>query len=57
MDSTKDKIKYSYKKKQRRPPIKKKKRGKNLIIRSKRASHSINIAVLQSVAEIGTQTI
>jgi hypothetical protein len=46
----------SYKKKQRRPPSKKKRRGKNLSPRNKKACHNINIALLQSVAEIGPQS-
>jgi hypothetical protein len=46
----------SYKNKQWRPPSKKKKRGKNLSPRSRKACHSVSIALLKSVAEIGTQS-
>jgi hypothetical protein len=50
-------IKVSYKKKQWRPPSKKKKRGKNLsTTRNRKACHSISTALLKSVAEIGTQS-
>jgi hypothetical protein len=45
----------SYKKKQHKAPSKKKKRGKNLSLRNRKACHSISTALLQSVAEIGTQ--
>jgi hypothetical protein len=44
-----------YKKKQWKPPIKKKKRGKKTQIPGKRkACHSIGTAFLQSIAKIGT---
>jgi hypothetical protein len=47
----------SYKKKLWRPQSKKKKRaGKNLSPRNRKAYHSISIALLQSVAEIGTRS-
>jgi hypothetical protein len=47
----------SYKKKQHKPPpSKKKKRGKNLSPRNRKACHSASTALLQSVAEIGTQS-
>jgi hypothetical protein len=41
---------------QRRPPSKKKKRGKNLSPRNTKACHRISTALLKSVAEIGTQS-
>jgi hypothetical protein len=41
----------SYKKKQRGPPSKKKKRGKNLSPRNRKACHSVSTALLKSVAE------
>jgi hypothetical protein len=44
----------SYKKKHLRPPNKKKKRGKNLSPRNRKACH--RHALLKSVAEIGTQS-
>jgi hypothetical protein len=44
-----------YKKKQWRPPSKKKKRGKILSPRNRKACHSVSTALLKSVAEIGTQ--
>jgi hypothetical protein len=45
--------KKSYKKKQWRPPVsKKKKRGKNTSPRKRKACHNVNTALLQSVAEI-----
>jgi hypothetical protein len=43
----------SYKKKQWRPPSKKKKRGKNPSPRSMKVCHSVSTALLKSVAEIG----
>jgi hypothetical protein len=46
----------SYRKKHLRPPNKKKKRGKNLSPRNRKACHSVNTAFLKSVAEIGTQS-
>jgi hypothetical protein len=46
----------SYKKKQWRPPRKKKKRGKNLSPRNRMACHSIRTALMQSVTEIGAQS-
>jgi hypothetical protein len=46
---------YSFKKKHWRPPSKKKKRGKILSPRNRKACHSVSTALLQSVAEIGTQ--
>jgi hypothetical protein len=49
-DIHKWKQKNSNKKKQCRPPSKKKKRGKNIRPRIKRACHSIIIALLQSIA-------
>jgi hypothetical protein len=48
--------KLSYKKKQWRPPSKKKKRGKNLSPRNRKACHSIDVALPKSVAEVGTQS-
>jgi hypothetical protein len=49
--------KKSYKKKQWRPPSKKKKRGKNLSPKNMKACHSVvSTALLKSVAEIGTQS-
>jgi hypothetical protein len=45
------KFKYSYKKKQHKPPSKKKKRGKSP--RNRKACHSINTDLLQSIAETG----
>jgi hypothetical protein len=48
--------KSSYKKKQWRLPSKKKKRGENLNPRNMKACHSVSIALLHSVAEIGTQS-
>jgi hypothetical protein len=48
--------KNSYKKKQWRPPSKKKKRGESLNPRNKKACHNVSIALLQRVAEIGTQS-
>jgi hypothetical protein len=48
--------KYSYKKKQWTPSCKKKKRGKNLSPRTRKACHSINTAFMQSATEIGTQS-
>jgi hypothetical protein len=47
--------KKSYKKKQWRPPSKTKKRGKNISPRKRKACHSIGTALMNSVAEIGTQ--
>jgi hypothetical protein len=44
----------SYKKKQWRPPSKKKKRGKKLSLRNTKACHSVSTAIEKSVAEIGT---
>jgi hypothetical protein len=50
-------VNYSYdKKKQRRPPSKKKKRRKNLSPRNAKACHNMSITLMQSVAEIGTQS-
>jgi hypothetical protein len=46
----------SYKIKQWRPPSKTKKRGKNLSPKNTKACHSISIALLQSVAEVRTQS-
>jgi hypothetical protein len=46
----------SYKKKQWRPPSKKKKRGENLSPRNMKACHNVSTALLKSVAEIGTQS-
>jgi hypothetical protein len=46
----------SYKKKHSRPPSKKKKRGKNLSPRNKKACHSVGTALMKSVAEIGTRS-
>jgi hypothetical protein len=46
----------SYKKKQWRPPNKKKKRGKNLSPRNRKTCHSVITALLKSVTEIGTQS-
>jgi hypothetical protein len=46
--------KKSYKKKQWRPPSKKKRRGKNLSPRNRKARHSVSTALLKNVAEIGT---
>jgi hypothetical protein len=40
--------------KQRRPPSKKNKRGKNLSPRNRQACHNISTALLQRVSEIGT---
>jgi hypothetical protein len=48
--------KKSYKKKQWRPPGKKKKRGKNLSPKNRKACHIVNTALLKSVAEIGTHS-
>jgi hypothetical protein len=48
--------KISYKKKQWRPPSKKKTRGKNLSPRKRKAWHSTSTALLKSVAEVGTQS-
>jgi hypothetical protein len=51
--------KNSYKKQQWRPPSKKKKRGqktKNLSPRNRKACRSVSTALLNSVAEIGTQS-
>jgi hypothetical protein len=45
-----------YKKKQWRPPSKKKKRGKNLSPRNSKACHNVSIALMQRVVEIGTQS-
>jgi hypothetical protein len=45
------KKKYAYKKKQHKPPGKKKKRGKNLSPRNRKACHSISTALLQGIAE------
>jgi hypothetical protein len=39
-----------------RPQSKKKKRGKNLSPRNMKACHIVGTALLQSVAEIGTQS-
>jgi hypothetical protein len=47
----------SYRKKQRRPPSKRKKRGKNLSPGNRKACHSVSTALMQSVAEIKTQSI
>jgi hypothetical protein len=44
-------FKKSYKKKQWRPPSKKKKRGKNLSPRNRKACHNVSTNLLQSVAE------
>jgi hypothetical protein len=58
-------LKNNYKKKQQRLPSQKKKRGKNLSPRvwfspffppHREACHSISTALLQNVAEIGTQS-
>jgi hypothetical protein len=49
-------ILISYKKKEWRPPSKKKKRGKNLSPTNRKACHSVSTALLKSVAEIGTQS-
>jgi hypothetical protein len=46
---------YILQKQQHKPPSKKKKRGKNLSPRNRKACHSISTALLQSIAEIGTQ--
>jgi hypothetical protein len=43
-------------KKQWRPPSKKMKRGKNLSPRNMKACHNVTTALLQSVAEIATQS-
>jgi hypothetical protein len=43
-----------YKKKQWRPPSKKKKRGKNLSPRDRKACHSVSTALVKSVAKIET---
>jgi hypothetical protein len=53
---TKEMIKYLTRKRQWRPPSKKKKRGKNLSPRNKKACYSISTALLKSVAEIGTHS-
>jgi hypothetical protein len=45
----------SYKTKQWRPPSKKKKRGKNLSPRNRKACHNVGTTLMKSVAEIGTQ--
>jgi hypothetical protein len=41
---------------QEKPPSKKKKRGENLSPRHRKACHSISTALLQGIAEIGTQS-
>jgi hypothetical protein len=51
-----DHITVSYKKKQWRPPSKKKKRGKNISRRNRKACHNIDTALLKSVPEIGTHS-
>jgi hypothetical protein len=43
----------NYKIKERKPPGKRNKRGKNLSPRNSKACHSISTALLQSVTEIG----
>jgi hypothetical protein len=50
------KIQNSFKKKQGRPPSKKKNRGKKLSPRNIKACNNISIALLKNVAEIGTQS-
>jgi hypothetical protein len=50
------KLKYSYKKKQHKPPSEKKKRGKKLYPRNTKACHNISTALLKSITEIGTQS-
>jgi hypothetical protein len=43
--------------KQHKPPSKKKKRGKKLLSpRNRKACHSVSTALLQCIAEIGTQS-
>jgi hypothetical protein len=49
-------LSISYKKKQWRPPSKKKKKGKNLSPRNRKACHSISSALNQSVTEMRTQS-
>jgi hypothetical protein len=49
-------LKKSYKKKQWRPPSKKKKRGKNLSPGNMKACHNVSTALLKYVAEIGTHS-
>jgi hypothetical protein len=49
-----DKKAIFYKKKQWRPPSKKKKRGKNLSPRNSKACHSVSTVLLKSAAETGT---
>jgi hypothetical protein len=44
----------SYKKRLWRPPSLKKKRGKNLSPRNRKACHRVSTALLKGVAEIGT---
>jgi hypothetical protein len=46
------KVKISYKKKQWRPPSKKKKRRGKLSPRNRKACHSVSTALLKNVAEI-----
>jgi hypothetical protein len=46
----------SYKKEEWRLPSKKKKRGKNLSPRNKKACHNVSTTLLKSVAEIGTHS-
>jgi hypothetical protein len=41
--------------KQRRPPSKKKKRGKKLIPKNMKACHNMNTVLMHNIAEIGTQ--
>jgi hypothetical protein len=53
---TANRIKISHKKRQYRPPSKKKKRGKNLSPRERKECHGVSTALLKSVAEIGTQS-
>jgi hypothetical protein len=39
-----------------KPPSRKKKRGKNLSPRNRKACHSVSTALVKSVAEIGTES-
>jgi hypothetical protein len=50
-------MKKNYKKKQWRPPSNKKKRGKNLSPRNRKACPSVSTALLKSVTEIGTYSL